>query len=401
MHRNFYPFARRLAATSSRVGTPPRAAEKPRRLAMGLVMLVSGTLFLTMAPSAFASMQLVREWGIEGTSGGQFNASYDVEVAPSGDVYVADLNNHRMLTYSSSGAFLRTWGWGVTDGSNAFQICTSSCQAGIPGAGDGQFNDPRRVAIDAGGNVYVSDSSNNRIEKFSSSGTFLSTWGWGVADGSNAFQVCTSSCQAGIHGSGDGQLWTPQGVAVGSSGNVYVADWNNARVQQFSSSGAFLRTWGWGVDDGSNALQVCTSSCQAGIPGAGDGQFDGPATLTIDSSGVFVADYRNHGSTSSRPLEPSSAPGAGASTTGATPFRSVRVPVRKDLPAPGTASSTACPVWLPIRPETSMSLTGSTIESRSSRGGAGSAPSGEAPALGRGSSPLPMAWLSIPQAQST
>jgi hypothetical protein len=257
------------------------------------VMLVSGTLFLTLAPSAFASMQLVREWGIEGTSGGQLNASYDVEVASSGDVYVADLNNHRMQTYSASGAFLRTWGWGVADGSNAFQICTSSCQVGIPGAGDGQFNDPRRVAVDAGGNVYVSDIYNHRIDKFSSSGTFLLTWGWGVDDGSNAFQICTSSCQAGIHGSGDGQLWTPQGVAVDSSGNVYVADWNNDRVQEFSSSGAFLRTWGWGVDDGSNAFQVCTSSCQAGISGAGDGQFDGPATLTIDSSGVFVADYYN------------------------------------------------------------------------------------------------------------
>src|SRR3954454_5579051 len=148
MHRKFCPFARRLAATSSRVGTPPHAAEKPRRLAMGLVMLVSGTLFLTLAPSAFASMQLVREWGIEGTSGGQFNASYDVEVASSGDVYVADLNNHRMQTYSPSGDFLRTWGWGVADGSNAFQICTSSCQTGIPGAGDGQLNGPRRVAVD-------------------------------------------------------------------------------------------------------------------------------------------------------------------------------------------------------------------------------------------------------------
>ena len=261
---------------------------------MGLVMLVSGTLFLTLAPSAFATMQLVREWGIEGTSGGQLNASYDVEVASSGDVHVADLNNHRMLTYSSSGAFLRTWGWGVADGSNAFQICTSSCQAGIPGAGDGQFNGPRRVAVDAAGNVYVSDLNNNRIDKFSSSGTFLRTWGWGVADGSNAFQICTSSCQAGIHGSGAGQLWTPQGIAVDSSGNVYVADWNNARVQEFSSSGAFLRTWGWGVADGSNAFQICTGSCQAGISGAGDGQFNGPATLVTDSSGVYVADYFNH-----------------------------------------------------------------------------------------------------------
>jgi RTX calcium-binding nonapeptide repeat (4 copies)/NHL repeat len=295
MHRKFCPFARRLTVASSRVGTPPHAAEKPRRLAMGLVMLVSGTLFLTLASSAFASIQVVRQWGVGGTSGGQFGPSYDVAVSSSGDVYGADLNDHRMQAFSSSGSFLRSWGWGVADGSNAFQICTSSCRAGIPGAGDGQFNDPRRVAVDAGGNVYVSDLNNNRIEEFSSSGTFLRAWGWGVANGSNAFQVCTSSCQAGISGAGAGQLSTPQGVAVGSSGNVYVADWDNARVQEFSSSGAFLRAWGWGVTDGSNVFQTCTSSCQAGISGAGDGQFDGPDTLATDSSGdVYVADYNNH-----------------------------------------------------------------------------------------------------------
>src|SRR4051794_27375051 len=295
MHRKFCRFARRLAAVASRVGTEPNAAEKSRGLAMGLVVLVSWALFLTLGPSAFASLQLAGQWGIDGASGGQSGASYGVGGAPSGDVQVADLNNRRMQTFSSSGGFVRTWGWGVTDGSNAFQICTSSRQAGIPGAGDGQFNDPRRVAVDAVGNVYVSDINNNRIEEFSSSGTFLRTWGWGVDDGSNAFQICTSSCQAGIRGSGDGQLWTPQGVAVGSSGNVYVADWSNNRVQVFSSSGAFLRTWGWGVDDGSNAFQTCTSSCQAGTSGAGDGQFDGPDTLAIDSSGdVYVADYANH-----------------------------------------------------------------------------------------------------------
>src|SRR5204863_339257 len=206
MHRKFCRFARRLAAVASRVGTESNAAEKSRRLAMGLVMLVSWTLFLTLAPSTFASMQLVRQWGIDGTSGGQFGASYDVEVAPSGDVQVADLNNHRMQTFSSSGGFLRSWGWGVTDGSNAFQTCTSSCQAGTSGAGDGQFDGPDTLAIDSSGDVYVADYANHRIDKFSSSGAFLRTWGWGVDDGSNAFQICMSSCQRGLAGSGDGQF---------------------------------------------------------------------------------------------------------------------------------------------------------------------------------------------------
>jgi len=83
---------------------------------------------------------------------------------------------------------------------------------GSPGIGDGQFNFPEGMAVDSGGNIYVSDRFNHRIQKFSSSGVFLAKWG--------------------SQGSSDGQFKFPEGVAVDSAGNVYVSDRFNNRIQE-------------------------------------------------------------------------------------------------------------------------------------------------------------------------
>jgi streptogramin lyase len=75
----------------------------------------------------------------------------------------------------------------------------------------------------------------------------------------------------GSLGSGDGQFNWPLGVAVDGSGNVFVADWNNNRVQKFDNNGVFLTMWG--------------------SFGSGDGQFGGPEDVAVDGSGnVFVVD---------------------------------------------------------------------------------------------------------------
>ena len=96
----------------------------------------------------------------------------------------------------------------------------------------------------------------------------------------------------GSRGSGAGQLEEPSAVAADndpsslSFGDLYVLDRANNRVDEFASGGEFVRAWGWGVipEGGKPAkeeLQQCTSAtgCQAGLPGSGDGQFEGPTSL--------------------------------------------------------------------------------------------------------------------------
>ena len=70
---------------------------------------------------------------------------------------MADLGNHRIQVFSSSGTFLRMWG--------------------SRGSGDGQFFDPHGIAVDDAGRVYVTDAGNNRVQVFSSTGEFLDRWG--------------------------------------------------------------------------------------------------------------------------------------------------------------------------------------------------------------------------------
>ena len=72
---------------------------------------------------------------------------------------------------------------------------------------------PYGAACDGSGNIYVADSENNRIQKFDSSGKFISGWG--------------------LYGGGDAQFSKPRGVAVGAGGAVYISDTYNNRVQKF------------------------------------------------------------------------------------------------------------------------------------------------------------------------
>jgi hypothetical protein len=105
----------------------------------------------------------------------------------------------------------------------------------------------------------------------------------------------------GSTGSGAGQMQSPQGVAVQpASGNVYVADTGNDRVDVFAPTGGFLDAFGWGVADGQARAEVCTTSCLMGIAGSGPGQFTRPTTVAIAASPgpaaykVFVADAGNN-----------------------------------------------------------------------------------------------------------
>jgi hypothetical protein len=186
---------------------------------------------------------------------------------------------------------------------------------GERGSGAGQFFEPLGVAVEQeGGDIYIADHNNQRIEKFDGAGDFLLAWGWGVADGrTEALQTCTTTCFEGIAGAGSGQLGahSAEGVAVDNSlissshGDVYVVDAGNGRVEKFDASGDFLLVLGGEVnetkDDTPGATEaeknLCTAAsgdvCKQGVAGTGPGQFErlNGRSVAVDATGrVFVGD---------------------------------------------------------------------------------------------------------------
>ena len=165
---------------------------------------------------------------------------------------------------------------------------------GTQGSGDGQLDAPGGIAVDSSGYVYVCDSNNGRIQKFTAAGDFVSKWGtWG---------------------SGQGQFASPLGIAIDGSGYIYVADFENNRIQKFTAAGAYVTHWdsysprAVAVDSSDNVYVVEVSNHQIqkftssgtyvthwGTNGSGDGQFSYPTGIAIDGSdNVYVADSGNY-----------------------------------------------------------------------------------------------------------
>jgi streptogramin lyase len=221
---------------------------------------------------------LLAAYGSYGAAAGQFIAPWGISINhTTGNVYVSDRGNYRIDELSSTGAFVKAFGWGVADGAAAFESCTTAttCRSGIAGASAGQFSVLAGVTIDSSGNVWVADYGNNRIQEFSEAGAFVRAFG--------------------SEGPAAGQLKGPTSIAVDSAG-VYVADYGNNRLEEFSTAGAFVRAIGWGVTNGEAKLEVCTSGCQAGIAGAGSGQFNLPREIVAEAStgDLYVTDSDNN-----------------------------------------------------------------------------------------------------------
>jgi len=162
---------------------------------------------------------------------------------------------------------------------------------GTRGTGDGQFDGIGGIAIDGSGNVYVSDVSNKRIEKFSASGTYVAQWG-----------TLDSSMD---------------GVAVDRSGNVYAADYWNHRILKFDSTGALLAQFNtkladdfdsephsiavdsagsmWITDSGDSLVKKFSASGDylgSLAKGSDPGQVSRPIGVAVDSAdNVYVVDY--------------------------------------------------------------------------------------------------------------
>lgn len=182
--------------------------------------------------------------GRPGSEPGAFNAPGGVAVGASGDIFVADFYSHRVQQLTATGAFVRQWG-----------------TTGEPGIAGGAFTYPTDVAVTADGTLYVADGYGDRVQVFAPDGSLLLKWGGPFA--------------TNISGSFNGWFAVATSVAIGPDGSIFVADFDNDRVQKFATDGTFLSSFG---ERGSDAGQFRHAIA---VDVAGDGS-------------VFVADFLNN-----------------------------------------------------------------------------------------------------------
>jgi type II secretory pathway pseudopilin PulG len=199
----------------------------------------------------------------------QMQVPWDATGSACPAVWVADSGNNRVQKFDLNGDYL--------------------AQFGASGTGNGKFSTMKGISGDSSGYLYVADSGNNRVQKFDSSGNWQATFGGGATCTGCA---STSSCSCSS-GSGIGYLNAPQAANVNSSGNVWIADQGNSRLQRFKSTGAWLQITGGGLTCTSC---ISTSSCAcyagSGISGMfGNGVFGSLKSMALDAyDNVWASD---------------------------------------------------------------------------------------------------------------
>jgi sugar lactone lactonase YvrE len=205
------------------------------------------------------------EFGFSGDNGSanvaQLNFPQGVAIDRTGNVYIADTNNHRIRRVETSGRITTFAGIGT---------------AGFAGDGDfaalSQLNQPTSVRINSVGEIFIADSGNHRIRKIDASGIIRTVAGSGNSGfaGDNSLAI-------------NALLNYPRGISFDRDGNVYFADSNNHRIRKV---------------DLNNKISTLAGNGSAGF--AGDGNtalsvlFNNPSDILIDNSGnLFVADYAN------------------------------------------------------------------------------------------------------------
>jgi DNA-binding beta-propeller fold protein YncE len=217
---------------------------------------------------------LLGSWGSTGAGEGQFQNPNDIAVAPNGWVYVVDSFNYRVQYFAADGSFL---------GQIRFYY--------------EPFRFARGVAVAANGDVYVADNHNNRVVHLTADGAAVGTWG--------------------KEGAGDGEFDIMGKIAVGPEGDVYVADWGKGCIHRFTADGSFVRRYGgrgrlslpegvavspdgviYVTDTGNHTVLYFSPQGEFlggwGSEGNGDGEFKRPEDVAVAADGtVYVYDKGN------------------------------------------------------------------------------------------------------------
>jgi DNA-binding beta-propeller fold protein YncE len=227
------------------------------------------------------------------TSFGSFNKPWGVAVDANENIYVSDSQKNLIQVFNSTYSPVTQWG--------------------SAGNGSGQFDMPLGIALDNGGaagaSVYVADNVNQRVQKFTHNGTYVTQWGGFIAyptpypspsptgiavDSSDHIYVTDNAPSILYEFDSNGnpitllhspEFYIPQaidpdyqGIAIGPSGNIYILCAHAAaygfegRIRKYDSSFNYLGDFGQ--------------------PGMGGPNFDSPVGIAIDNSGnIYVSDY--------------------------------------------------------------------------------------------------------------
>ena len=168
-----------------------------------------------------SSGELIKRIGRRGCKEGEFDDPRGITIH-SNQVYVCDMDNHRIQVFDLDLNFIRSIG---------------SC-----GSGRGEFDHPCDVAFDTTGNMYVVEFSNDRVQVMDSSGQFIRMFGQ----------------------EGEGKLCGPTAIHIADK-YVYVSDWSIDRVIAYETSGQYVTSFGWrGEREGEFTFLFCITSCVSG-----------------------------------------------------------------------------------------------------------------------------------------
>jgi sugar lactone lactonase YvrE len=178
-----------------------------------------------------------------------------------GNLYIADGGNHTVRKVTPAGLITLVAGIGNSYGYNGDNILATSAQ----------LNTPQGVAVDFSGNVYIGDSNNQRVRMVNTQGIISTFAGSGTC------------CTLGDGGAPTSAwLSNPQGLAIDSAGNLYIADFNNQRLRMVTTGGEILTVAGNGglgyAGDGGPAQKAALAS---------------PAGVTVDASGNLYITQQN------------------------------------------------------------------------------------------------------------